>query len=154
VRHPVTSCISTYGKSGGLPDDGHFQIRVNIEAWVRRELVYTGGGADDVMRMPYFDAYLRHWDQYHDYVATTGLSANRDIVVEAYGKDRVEDLVRSFYYRFGHRDRRPESFEVFADNWACHPDWMRRAEPVVRRVAEVWAMGGLPFPLDEVMRAW
>lgn len=154
VRHPVTSCISTYEKSGGLPDDGCFRVRGNIEEWVRRDLVYTGCSGEDVMRMPYFDAYLRYWEQYHYYVATTGLSANRDIVVVAYGKDRMEDLVKSYYYRFGHRDPHPESFEVFADNRARHPDWMRKAEPVVRRVAEVWATVGLPFPLEEVMQAW
>ena len=35
-----------------------------------------------------------------------------------------------------------------------HPDWMKKAEPAVRRVAEVWATVGLSFPLDEVMEAW
>ncbi|NNM01568.1 MAG: hypothetical protein HKO62_12515, partial [Gammaproteobacteria bacterium] len=31
VRHPVTSCISTYEKSGGLPPDERFAVRGNIE---------------------------------------------------------------------------------------------------------------------------
>ena len=31
---------------------------------------------------------------------------------------------------------------------------MIKAEPVVRRVAEVWATVGLNFPYAEVMEAW
>ncbi len=153
VRHPVTSCISTYEKSGGLPADGRFTVRGNIEEWVRRDLAYTGCEPDEIRGLDYFDAYLRYWEQYHYYVATTGLSANRAITVVAYGKERMEDLVRSFYFRFGHRNPQPETFEVF-DHRARHPDWMRQAEPVVRRVAEVWATVGLPFPLQELMEAW
>jgi len=153
VRHPVTSCISTYEKSGGWPEDGLFRVRGNIEEWVRRDLGYVGEPIETVMQMPYFDAYLKYWELYHYYVATTGLSANRDITVVAYGKARMEELVRAFYYRFGHRDPQPEPFEVF-DNRQRHPDWMRKAEPVVRRVAEVWATAGLHFPYAEVMEAW
>lgn len=153
VRHPVTSAISTYEKSGGLPADGLFRVRGNIEEWARRDLTYTGCEPEELARMPYFDAYLRYWEQYHYYIATTGLSANRDIVVVAYGKARMEELAKSFYYRFGHRDPKPEGFEVFA-NQDRHPDWMKKAEPVVRRVAEVWATVGLAFPLEAVMEAW
>jgi hypothetical protein len=154
VRHPVTSCISTYEKSGGLPPEGTFRVRGNIEEWVRRDLVYTGCVPEDVLQMDYFDAYLRYWEQYHYYVATTGLSANRDILIVAYGKERMEELVKSYYYRFGQRNPQPESFEVFADNGARHPAWMRKAEPAVKRVTEVWATVGLQFPRDEVMQAW
>ena len=154
VRHPVTSCISTYEKSGGLPSDGKFRVRGNIEEWVRRDLGYTGCDADELAEMDYFDAYLRYWEHYHYNIATTGLSANREITVVAYGKERMEDLVRAFYYRFGQRNPKPEPFEVFAENRARHPEWFRRAEPAVRRVAEVWATVGLHFPRDDVMEAW
>lgn len=153
VRHPVTSCISTYEKSGGWPADGLFRVRGNIEGWIRRDLCYLGANSEDLARTPYFDAYLKYWELYHYYVATTGLSANRDITIVAYGKERMEELARSFYYRFGHRDPRPEPFEVFA-NQQRHLDWMRQAEPVVRRVADVWATAGLHFPYAAVMDAW
>ena len=154
VRHPVSSCISTYEKSGGLPDGGKFRVRGNIEEWVRRDLNYTGCDNETIAQMEYFAAYLRYWEQYHHYVATTGLSANRDITVVAYGKERMEDMVKSFYYRFGHRDPKPEAFEVFAANRERHPEWFHLAEPAVRRVAEMWASVGLKFPRDEVMEAW
>lgn len=153
VRHPVSSCISTYEKSGGYPADGRFTTRGNIEEWVRRDLMYTGSTGEEIERMDYFDAYLRYWELYHYYVATTGLSANRDITVIAYGKERMEELVKSFYYRLGHRNPKPESFEVF-DNHARHPDWFRKAEPVITRVAEVWRTVGLEFPLAAVMEGW
>ncbi len=37
LRHPVTCCISTYEKSGGLPENGLFTVRSNIEEWCRRD---------------------------------------------------------------------------------------------------------------------
>lgn len=153
VRHPVTSCISTYEKSGGLPEDGRFAVRGNIEEWVRRDLVYTGCDPEEIMRMEYFDAYLRYWEQYHYYVATTGLSANRLTRIVAYGEERMMETARDFYYRFGHRDPQPEPFRVF-DNRERHPQWFRDAEPVIRRVGEVWSRVGLAFPLEEVMEGW
>jgi hypothetical protein len=136
-----------------MPADGRFAVRGNIEEWVRRDLNYTGVDVEDIAKMPYFNAYLRYWELYHYYVATTGISANREISVVAYGKERMEELAKSFYYRFGHRNPQPEAFEVF-NNRDRHPEWMKQAEPVVRRVAEVWASVGLPFPLDEVMEAF
>ncbi len=153
IRHPVTSCISTYEKSGGLPDNGGFTVRGNIEEWVRRDLVYTGIEPEAVMAMDYFDAYLRYWEQYHYYIATTGLSANRDIRIVAYGSERMMEVARDFYYRFGDRNPRPEAFRTF-DNRQRHPDWFTKAEPVVRRVHEVWSRVGLAFSVEEVMEAW
>ena len=46
-----------------------------------------------------------------------------------------------------------DEFKVF-DKRAKHPDWMRQAEPVVRRVSDVWRQAGVNFPLHEVMEAW
>lgn len=153
VRHPVASCISTYEKSGGLPGDGKFAVRGNIEDWVRRDLGYTGADPDDILKMDYFDAYLRYWEQYNYYVATTGLSANRAIRIVPYDKNTMEDLVKSFYYRFGNVNPTPEAFEVF-DKRERHPEWFKLAEPVVKRVSEVWSTVGLEFPLDVVMQGW
>jgi hypothetical protein len=116
-------------------------------------LTYTGAEPDDILNMDYFDAYLRYWEQYNLYVATTGLSANRAIRVVAYDKQGMEDLIKSFYYRFGELNPEPEAFEVF-DKRDRHPDWFEKAEPVVKRVGEVWAAVGLEFPLEQVMEGW
>ena len=153
IRHPASSAISTYEKSGGLPEDGKFAVRGNIEEWVRRDLVYTGAMAEDVTQMDYFDAYLRYWEQYHVYVATTGLSANRLTRIVCYGEERMMDTARDFYYRFGDRNPQPEAFRApgYQDR---HPDWMAPAEAAVRRVHDLWGRVGLEFPLDEVMEAW
>ncbi len=153
VRHPVTSAISTYEKSGGLPENGKFAVRGNIEEWVRRDLVYTGADPEEVMEMDYFDAYLRYWEQYHIYVATTGFSASRSIRIVPYGEERMMDVATDYYYRFGDRNPQPEPFRVF-DKRDRHPDWFRRSEPVVKRVSEVWERVGLDFPMEEVMEAW
>ena len=152
VRHPVTSAISTYEKSGGLPENGRFAVRGNIEEWVRRDLTYTGVDPQKIFQMDYFDAYLRYWEQYHYYVATTGLSANRNIDVVAYGKERMEAVSQRWHNRFESGQQAGE-FKVF-DKRDRHPEWMERAEPVVKRVAEVWQRVGLEFPLDAVMEAW
>ncbi|HEY5789954.1 MAG TPA: hypothetical protein VIX81_04965, partial [Gammaproteobacteria bacterium] len=143
VRHPVTSCISTYEKSGGLPEDGRFRVRSNIEEWVRRDLAYTGSDPEQIGAMGYFEAYLRYWEQYHYYVATTGLSASRNVQVVAYGQERMEDLARQFYYRYNNR-RDPEPFQVFAKR-DRHPEWFAEANAAVERVAAVWQRVGLEF---------
>ena len=152
VRHPVTSCISTYEKSGGLPEDGRFKVRSNIEEWVRRDLVYTGADNETLARTDYFDAYLRYWEQYHYYIATTGLSANRNVEVVAYGEERMKNLARSFYYRYNN-PREPEAFHVF-DKRDRHPDWFGPANAAIDRVAAVWDRVGLDFPRDEVLEGW
>lgn len=152
VRHPVTSAISTYEKSGGLPDIGKFMVRGNIEEWVRRDLNYTGSTNEDIFNMDYFDAYLRYWEQYHYYVATTGLSANRLIRVVPYTREAMSAVTRSFHNRF-ESGLEPTEFKVF-DKRDRHPEWIKQAKPVVKRVAEVWDRSGLKFPYEQVMEVW
>lgn len=152
VRHPVTSAISTYEKSGGIPDDGKFKVRGNIEEWVRRDIVYTGRSNEEVFQMDYFDAYLRYWEFYHYNVATTGLSASRSTRICAYGADRMTELSAKWHARF-ESGLEPTEFKVF-DKRDRHPEWIERAEPVVKRVAEVWERVGLEFPYEEVMEIW
>ena len=149
VRHPVTSAISTYEKSGGLPDNARFAVRGNIEEWIRRDLAYTGL---DALKMDYFDAYLRYWEQYHYYVATTGLSANRNIEIVPYGAEHMTALARRWHNRF-ESGLEPGEFKVF-DKRERHPEQMKLAEPVVKRVAAVWERVGLAFPYDAVMQSW
>jgi hypothetical protein len=153
LRHPVASCISTYEKSGGLPANGRFALRSNIEEWCRRDLAYVGIGAEALAQMDYFDAYLRYWEQYHLYIATTGLSANRDLRVVVYGPERLQELARSFHRRY---DSAAAVGEFRAADTARqrHPDWMQRAQPVIERVAAVWERVKLPFPLEPLLEAW
>ena len=136
-----------------MPDDGKFKVRGNIEDWVRRDLIYTGAEPDELNNLAYFDVYLRYWEQYNYYVATTGLSANPAIRIVPYNKQAMEELVTSFYYRFGDLNPKPEVFEVF-DKRDRHPHWYKKAEPVIKRVSEVWATVGLEFPLEAVMEGW
>jgi hypothetical protein len=153
LRHPVAACISTYEKSGGLPPDGRFVVRSNIEDWCRRDLLYTGCTPDEVARMDYFDAYLRYWEQYHYYVATTGLSANRSLEVVVYGKERMEAQARRYHRRY---ESTVEAGLFVANDSARrrHPDWYARAQPVVERVAAACTRVGIPFPVEEVMECW
>jgi hypothetical protein len=70
----------------------------------------------------------------------------------AYGKERLEGLAAGLYERFGSADK-PDDFKVFGQQ-ARHPDWMKQAEPVVRRVSDIWRQAGVNFPFEEVMEAW
>lgn len=153
LRHPLAACVSTYEKSGGLPESGHFAVRSNIEDWCRRDLLYTGCSADELARMDYFDAYLRYWEQYHLYVATTGLSANRDLRVAAYGTERLERLAQSFHRRYDSAAA-PAAFSVSDTARRRHPQWLARAQAPIERVAASFARVGIPFPIEELMECW
>jgi hypothetical protein len=153
LRHPAAACISTYEKSGGLPDGGRFAVRSNIEDWCRRDLLYTGCSLEQLEQMDYFEAYLRYWEQYHLYIATTGLSANRDLRVVAYGSERMQQLAGLFHRRYD-SEREPGRFEVSAAARERHAEWLVRARPAIERVAAAWGRVDIPFPLDEVLEAW
>jgi hypothetical protein len=152
LRHPVAACISTYEKSTGLPADGRFEARGNIEEWAKRDLAWLGMSEGDIARSDYFDLYLRYWERYHYNIALTGLAANRNWTVVAYGRERLMALARRLHERFGSRAE-PGDFKVF-DKQPRHPDWNTRAVPVIARVAQVWKSAGLAFPVDEVMECW
>ena len=153
LRHPVAACVSTYDKSGGLPADGRFTVRSNIEDWCRRDLLYTGCSPEQLAQMDYFDAYLRYWEQYHEYVATTGLSANRQLRVVAYGRERLQQLAGEFHGRYGSRQA-PRPFQVSVKAREKHPDWIERSRPALQRVAALWQRVGIPFPLEQVEECW
>jgi hypothetical protein len=153
LRHPATACVSTYEKSGGMTDNGRFAVRSNIEDWCRRDLLYTGCSLEQLAQMDYFDAYLRYWEQYHLYIATTGLSANRDLRVVVYGRDRLQKLAAQFHRRYD-SEKAPNDFETSAKTRERHPDWIDRARPAIDRVAGAWARVGIPFPIEELLEAW
>jgi hypothetical protein len=152
VRHPAAACISTYEKSTGLPLDGRFDARGNIEEWVKRDLVWHGMEEGAVLRMDYFDAYLRYWEHYHFSLALTGLAASRNRTVVAYGRERFMELARKQHARL-RSGTAPSEFKVF-DKRSRHPDWNARATAAIARVAQVWKSVGMVFPADEVMERW
>lgn len=153
LRHPATACVSTYDKSGGLPPKGLFAVRSNIEDWCRRDLQHTGCTAEQLASMDYFDAYLRYWEQYHLYIATTGLSANRDLRIVVYGRERQQKLAGQFHRRY-ESELPPGTFGVSTATRERHPEWVARARPAIDRVAGAWSRVGIQFPLDELLEAW
>ena len=82
LRHPIPAAISTYEKSTGLPGNGRFSVRGNIENWAHRDVLATGEDPEEIFKRDYFDVYLRYWEQYHYHLALSGLFAgrNREIV--------------------------------------------------------------------------
>ncbi len=152
LRHPLAACISTYEKSTGLPQDGKFSVRGNIEEWARRDNEFTGIDPGGITERDYFDVYLRYWEQYHCNLALTGLGAGRHRTVVVYGRERMMDLAAGYYRRFQSTGR-PEDFRV-TDYSGRHPEWRGRAEAAVRRVAAQWRAMGLAFPLEEILEGW
>ena len=149
LRHPVPACISTYEKSNGLPANGRFAVRGNIEEWAHRDNLVTGADPRRILEHGYFDVYLRYWEQYHHRLALSGLAALRHRTVVAYGSERLTRCALACGERLGARIA-PENFREF-DYTDRHPEWNRGAEPAIRRVAEVWRDAGLGFPLEEIM---
>lgn len=152
LRHPVAACISTYEKSSGLPPDGKFKVRGNIEEWARRDNVFNGEDAQGIFEKDYFDVYLRYWEQYYYNLALTGLTANKNWTVVVYGKERMEQCAQGFFKRFKNAGT-VEEFKVF-DKRDRHPDWQPRADAAIQRVAAVWRGAGLDFPVEEMMEGW
>ena len=153
VRHPAAACASTYEKSGGLPPDGRFAVRSNIEQWCRRDLLGTGCDPLALSDLDYFGVYLKYWEQYHLSLAVSGLSACPRLRVVAYGRGAFQDLAQSYHDRFGSA-LPPAPFQVSDRARRLHPQWLARAAPVVERTAAAWRALGLPFPLDEVTACW
>ncbi len=151
VRHPAAACVSTYEKSGGLPEDGCFRVRSNIEHWCRRDLEHCGWTADRLATMDYFDAYLRYWEDYHLLLATTGLSCSSQLRVVAYGAANMQSLAQEHHDSFG-SGWRAADFTVSDRARQQHPAWVERALPTLERVRAAWQGLGLVFPFDEVAR--
>ncbi len=146
VRHPVPACVSTYETGGGLPADGRFAARSNIERFCARELSELGHTRSDIAAMDYFDAYLRYWENFHVRMAMAVPSLARTHDVVAYGADSYRRRARAEARRFGAAGAVIEPLHV-REPHAVHDHWMERAEPALRRVREQWERVGLEFPL-------
>jgi hypothetical protein len=153
VRHPVAACVSTYEKSGGLPDTGLFTVRSTIEAWCRRDLGYAGMSSERLAGMDYFEVYLRYWEHYHRLLATSGLAASPSLRVVAFGRTALQSLAQRYHDDYGSGLTAGE-FQVSQRARQIHPRWIERAQPVLARTAAQWSSAGLAFPLDEIDVCW
>jgi hypothetical protein len=153
LRHPAAACMSTYEKSGGLPPDGRFAVRSNIEGWCRRDVQYSTTCATACHGMDYFDTYLRYWEHYHLLIATSGLAASRALRVVPFDQTALTSAAQSYHERYGSR-LQASTFETSGRARTLHPDWIERAEPTVARVSAAWHSVGLPFPDEEIRRCW
>lgn len=149
VRHPLACCISTYEKSGGLPPGGAFAERSTIEHWIRRDLLNAGTGRDELQTLDYFSAYVRYWEQYYTALAMSGLVRNARTTVIGFGAMRMRELAAHWHGRFA-SGRSPANFLTRAGLQDRHPQWMRRSLEAIERVAGLWRLMGIPFPVAEL----
>lgn len=152
LRHPLAACISTYEKSGGLPADGRFAARSNIEVWAERDLMVAGTTQDQAQRMRYIDAYLGYWRQYHLQLAGSGLAQNQKWQVVAYGRDRLMQLAESLNRRFGGGET-VEDFQA-QHKLGRHPDWLGASDVALHQIEALWHAQGLHFPKAQLAEGW
>lgn len=153
IRHPVPACISTFEAAGGLPADGRFAQRGNIERLWARDLFSAGFSEREIEDMDYFDAYLRYWEDYHVRLAMSGSNLTRHYQVVAYGSQRMMREALRNADRLGSSSREIEQFDAH-DRRHEHPEWIDRATSTLRRVAAQWERVGMSFPLDEISECW
>jgi hypothetical protein len=149
IRHPIAACISTYEKSGGFPSDGRFKARSTMEKWIKRDLLHTGVAPGEFEEMSYFTAYSRYWEQYYINLAMSGLTTGRKRTVIPFSQRCVDETVRLWHDRFG-SDRKPSEFVSSSRLDERHPQWIKRGDEALERVAAVWGLVGLPFPSAEL----
>ncbi len=152
LRHPVAACISTYEKSGGLPKNGKFTVRSNIEDFAQRASLFTGISQDTINSSKYFDIYLHYWETYHNNLATTGLLQPGNHTIVCYGEQAMQTAAADLYTRFsgtGTADR----FRVKRKTHK-HPGWNEKANAAIERVAAVWSASGIGFPEQQLLEAW
>lgn len=153
IRHPIACCVSTYEKSGGLPESGKFMLRSAIEAWAARDYVLTSKDPEsEIFSKDYFDVYLRFWEQYHCNLALTGLSANKNWTIVPYTQESMQSTAEKFFSRFD-ASKQADTFKTF-DKRNRHPEWSSKAEASILRVHNLWQSIGLQFPIDEIRQAW
>lgn len=147
IRHPIAACVSTYEKSGGFPADGLFKARTAIERWIKRDLVSTGMKTRDVDSLPYFEAFVRYWEQYYIRLAVSGLLAHRRFSIVPFSALSVTVAARSLHEQLGNGTR-PQPFVSHEGLIERHPSWVGRSQTAAARVAAAWDAGGLAFPQE------
>ncbi len=150
VRNPVAACVSSYEKSGGLPADGRLHLRSNIESWIARDLEQDLPAPHSGDSMGYFDAYLRYWERFHLLVATAGYQRYGRFRVVPYCAESIQSIAQEYHDAHGSGLPAPE-FHVSDRARLRHPEWVKKAQPALRRVQEAWRGAGLEFPLDQVV---
>jgi hypothetical protein len=150
VRHPIACCISTYEKSGGLPSDGRFVSRSNIEKWIKRDVFQAAATSSGFKKSDYFSAYVRYWELFHINLACSGLLSGRVHAIVPFGKESMETTAATFHQRFGSTNSAGE-FVVSRELEKRHPDWSERSQLALERVDTVWRMVGLDFPKTQLL---
>lgn len=152
LRHPLAACISTYEKSGGLPANGLFCARSNIEFWAERDLLTGGTTQQQAQQLRYIDAYLGYWRYYHQQLAGSGLARDQQWRVVAYGRDRLMQLAADLNRRFGAAGP-VEDFQARL-KLERHRDWIGAADDALHQMEAIWNAQGLPFPKAQLAEGW
>ena len=151
IRNPVSCCISTYEKSGGLPAGGRFRTRSTMEHWIARDLLATGSKKDEIDSSDYFTVYARYWEQYYITLAMSGLTANTKQAIVPFGDELMEEAASDLHTRFSSK-RRVSNFEANKDSHMRHPEWKERCQKAMERVDAAWQVVGWTFPWAELNR--
>ncbi len=149
VRHPLASCISTYEKSGGFPQDSRFRQHSNIEKWMRRDLAWMGLPANRIEHMHYVEAYLFYWENFYVTLAQSGLLAHRQVRIAPFGKGPMEAIASEWHARFSSTCTAAH-FVTTPGLGSRHLEWLIASQRSLERVADFWARLGLEFPVEQL----
>jgi hypothetical protein len=148
VRNPLSACVSTFEKSGGLPEDESFIARSAIEKWIQRDLMeygFQGGG-----NLNYFEAYFKYWELYHIRLAMSGLLQTRNSSVLAYSGANMERVAREWHAVHGGGGQPGEFYEAPRSD-ARYPHWRDAAAQSIENVAHAWRALGIQLPAAELL---
>ncbi len=103
-RHPVPTCISTIEKCGGWKrlDNNYFpplNQQSAIERWITRDLFTLGYDSEQLKEMPYFEAFLKSYNLYHQTLVSSGINMrynNIKTVSVTYSKENMERIANEF----------------------------------------------------------
>ncbi len=143
VRHPIDCCVSTYDKSGGIPENSKIMVRSTIEKWIKRDILFYGIEEKSFSDMEYFSAYIKYWELYYINLAVCGLLSKRNYRVSVFSD--LEDVASDFHRRFG-SGKYVNRLVVSEPRHLRHREWNERALEAIARVSSVWRLFGMEFP--------
>jgi hypothetical protein len=149
IRNPLSSCISTFEKSGGLPEDESFTVRSAIEKWIQRD-VEAVQFKNEHQQLNYFQAYFKYWELYYVRLAMSGLLHSHNSSVVAYSAKNMERVANAWHAEYGSNGCAGEFYEA-ARSDIRFPRMRESAIESIQKVAGVWTMLGLKFPVDELL---
>lgn len=145
VSHPAHLAQACADQGGGVPADGRFAARGDLEQGIAN---WARTPETDPTAPEYFEACLAAWERYYLTFAIRAHHLPEGTQIVPGTRHGLEVAAHTLHTRVD-AEHSPEPCPLFRD--PLPEDWTSRAAPVIRRVAAVWADAGLSFPVDALL---